>query len=152
MKLAEALQERADLNRKIEQLRSRLQSNCLVQEGESPVEPPEALLSELDEAIARLERLIAAINKTNCAAQADGETLTALIARKDCLNVKLSAYRDLVYAASQTAHRARGTEIRILPAVDVRALQKQADALAKALRETDNRLQAANWAIDLMED
>lgn len=151
MKLAEALQERADLNRKIEQLRSRLQNNCLVQEGESPVEPPEALLAELDGAIARLEYLIAAINRTNCATQADGESLTALIARKDCLSVRLSAYRDLVYAASQATHRARGTEIKVLPAVDVRALQKQADELAKTLRETDNRLQAANWTIDLME-
>ena len=152
MKLAEALQERADLNKKIEQLRSRLQHNCLVQEGETPVEPPQALLDELNEAVARLEHLIAAINKTNGAATAGGETLTALIARKDCLSVKLSAYRDLVYAASQTAQRARGTEIKILPALDVRALQKRADALAKALRETDNRLQAANWLTELMED
>ena len=151
MKLAEALQERADLNRKIEQLRSRLQNNCLVQEGEPPVEPPEALLEELNGAVARLERLIAAINSTNCQTTAGGETLTALIARRDCLSVKLAAYRDLVYAASQNTHRARGTEIRILPAVDVRALQKEADALAKALRETDNRLQAANWATELME-
>ncbi|MBR3502811.1 MAG: DIP1984 family protein [Clostridia bacterium] len=152
MKLAEALQERADLNRKIEQLRSRLQNNCLVQEGESPLEQPEALLRELDSAFARLEYLIAAINRTNCAVLTGGETLTSLIARKDCLSVKLSAYRDLAYAASQTTHRARGTEIKILPALDVRALQKRADALAKALRETDNRLQAANWLTELMED
>lgn len=33
MKLAEALQERADLNKKIEQLRSRITSNALMQEG-----------------------------------------------------------------------------------------------------------------------
>ena len=32
MKLAEALQERADLNKKIEQLRSRITSNALMQE------------------------------------------------------------------------------------------------------------------------
>ena len=151
MKLAEALQERADLNRRIEQLRSRLQNNCLTQEGETPAEDPEALLEELNGAFGRLEYLIAAINRTNCAVTAGGETLTSLIARKDCLSVKLAAYRDLVYAASQAAHRARGTEIRVLPTVDVRALQKEADALAKALRETDNRLQAANWASELME-
>ncbi|MEO2800040.1 DIP1984 family protein, partial [Flavonifractor plautii] len=36
MKLAEALQERADLNRNIEQLKNRLSSNALVQEGEQP--------------------------------------------------------------------------------------------------------------------
>ena len=37
MKLAEALQERADLNKKIEQLRSRITSNSLMQEGALPV-------------------------------------------------------------------------------------------------------------------
>ena len=36
MKLAEALQERADLNRRIEQLRNRLENSALVQEGERP--------------------------------------------------------------------------------------------------------------------
>ena len=151
MKLAEALQERADLNRRIEALKVRLINNCMVQEGEEPVEAPEALLEELNGAIKRLEHLIAAINRTNCEATAGGETLTSLIARKDCLSAKLAVYRDLVYAAGQTTHRARGTEIKILPAVDVRALQKETDAMAKILRETDNRLQAANWSTELME-
>ena len=35
MKLAEALQERADLNKKIDELRRRLGNCILVQEGES---------------------------------------------------------------------------------------------------------------------
>ena len=40
MKLAEALQERADLNRRIAGLSSRLADNALVQEGERPAEDP----------------------------------------------------------------------------------------------------------------
>ena len=52
MKLAEALQERADLNRRIEQLRARLENNALVQEGESPAEDPSELLAELDRCLA----------------------------------------------------------------------------------------------------
>lgn len=152
MKLAEALQERADLNRRIEQLRARLNANCLVQEGEATVESPDELMSALDAAVARLEHLVAAINRTNTLARAGDTTLTALIARKDCLTVQLAAYRDLADAASQNTRRARGAEIRILPAVDVRAIQKKADGLARALRETDNALQAANWTSDLIED
>lgn len=54
MKLAEALQERADLNKKIEQLRSRITSNALMQEGVLPVEDPEQLLKELDECLNQL--------------------------------------------------------------------------------------------------
>ena len=55
MKLAEALQERADLNRRIEQLRYRLSNNVLVQEGEKPLEDPAALLEELESSFTRLE-------------------------------------------------------------------------------------------------
>ena len=53
MKLAEALQERADINRKIEQLKSRLNNNVLVQEGEQPAEDPEKLKQELDAVISK---------------------------------------------------------------------------------------------------
>ena len=48
MKLAEALQERADINRSIEQLNSRLNNNILVQEGEKPAEDPMKLKNELE--------------------------------------------------------------------------------------------------------
>ena len=64
MKLAEALQERADLNRQIEQLRSRLSHNAIVQEGEAPAEDPGDLLAQLDRATARLEELMA--GKDSC--------------------------------------------------------------------------------------
>ena len=79
MKLAEALQERADLNRKIEELRRRLGNCVLVQEGEEPAEDPAALLRELDGAVARLAVLMAAINLTNSKTKVNGETLTELI-------------------------------------------------------------------------
>ena len=152
MKLAEALQERADLNRRIEELRRRLGNSILVQEGETPAEDPAALLTELDGAAARLETLMAQINLTNCRTRAGGRTLTELIARKDALQLRLSAYRDLVYTAGQSTSRARGTEIRIRPAVDVAALQKQADDLARRIRLADNTLQATNWTTELIEE
>ncbi len=112
MKLAEALQERADLNRNIEQLKNRLSSNALVQEGEQPVECPENLKQELDASISRLSYLIARINRTNCQTVVEGQTLTELIAQKDALSLKLHVYRDVVYAGSQISYRARNTEIR----------------------------------------
>ena len=152
MKLAEALQERADLNRKIAQLRSRLTNNCLVQEGEKPVEDPSALLKELNAAVDTLEKRIAQINLTNSRTLIDGQTVTALIAKKDCLTVKLSVLRDVVEEAAQNTCRARSTEIKILPTVSVAKLQKEADAVAKEIRLLDNRLQENNWATDLVEE
>lgn len=151
MKLAEALQERADLNRRIEQLRYRLSNNVLVQEGEKPLEDPTALLEELEGSLARLEWLIARINLTNCAVKVEGRSLTELIARRDVLSLRADAYRRLVEEASQNTHRATRTEIKILSAVDVPALQRQADDASRELRLLDNTLQATNWTADLME-
>ena len=151
MKLAEALQERADLNRRIEQLRYRLNNNVLVQEGEKPLEDPAALLEELKSSFTRLEWLIARINLTNCAVKVEGRSLTELIARRDVLSLRAEAYRRLVEEASQNTHRATRTEIKILSAVNVPALQRQADDASRELRLLDNTLQATNWTADLME-
>lgn len=151
MKLAEALQERADLNRRIEQLRYRLSNNVLVQEGEKPLEDPAALLEELESSFTRLEWLIARINLTNCAVKVEGRSLTELIARRVVLSLRAEAYRRLVEEASQNTHRATRTEIKILSAVDVPALQRQAVDASRELRLLDNTLQATNWTADLME-
>lgn len=152
MKLAEALQERADLNRRIEQLKSRLNSNALVQEGEKPAEEPEQLLRELDGCVERLEELMAKINRTNCETVVEGKTLTELIARKDALLIRLSAYRDLVNTASQTARRATRSEIKIFSTINVQDKQRMVDEMAKELRLLDNKLQATNWTVDLNEN
>ena len=149
MKLAEALQERADLARRVQQLQQRLGSNAIVQEGERPIEDPAAMLAELDRCIAALQDIITRINLTNCHTMVDGEPLTALLARRDAWKLKLSAYRDLAYRASQVGQRASGREIKLLSAVDVPRLQRDVDGLAKELRLLDNAIQAANWATEL---
>lgn len=149
MKLAEALQERADLNRKIAQLRSRLEMNATVQEGEKPAEDPAELMEELDGCIERLEELIVRINLTNCGTKVDGKSLTELIARRDCLTLKIGAYRSLLDQASSITQRMSMNEIKILRAVDVKAIQKQTDALSRELRQIDNTIQQANWQTEL---
>lgn len=151
MKLAVALQERADLNTKIEDLKGRLNRNILVQEGEKPAEDPKDLKKDLDACINRLEYLIAAINKTNCETKVDGKSITELLARKDALQVKSSAYRDIVYVGSSNTDRARSTEIKIVPVIDVKAWQKEADETAKEIRLIDNKIQETNWTTELIE-
>ena len=150
MKLAEALQERADLNRRIQQLQQRLGNNAIVQEKEKPIEDPKNLLAELDRCVAELEDIIARINLTNCRTQVEGKTLTQHLARRDALKLKLGAYRDLAYRASQVGQRVSGREIKLFSAVDVPQLQREVDALAKELRLLDNMIQAANWSTELV--
>lgn len=63
MKLAEALVSRADMQKRLEQLRERLRLSALVQEGEQPPENPADLLAELERLIAELTALIPRINR-----------------------------------------------------------------------------------------
>ena len=149
MKLAEALQERADLNRSVQQLESRLSANAITQEGETPAEDPQELLSQLDRSIDRLEELTAAINLRNSQVQHEGETLTQMIARRDALTMRLRILREFANQASQTGRRARASEIRIVSAVNVKSLQKDLDNMSRELRLLDNAIQSLNWSTDL---
>lgn len=150
MKLATALSERADLQRRIAELGSRLNNNAKVQEGEKPAEDPKALLKELDECIKRLEELVARINKTNNAAGSGGLTITDLIARRDCLKERIRIMRDFLNASSEKISRYSKTEIKILSTVSVTELQKQVDGYSRQLRETDELIQELNWTTELI--
>jgi len=149
MKLAEALQERSDLSQRIAQLRSRLSANATLQEGEKTAEAPSDLLKELNQCIDQQEKLIARINLTNSRTMVDGLTLTELLAKRDSLNLRIEAYHGLISEASRLAQRAVRTEIKILSAVDVPTLQKEADRLSKELRKVDNTIQETNWLTTL---
>ena len=121
MKLAEALMERAELQKRISQMEDRLRNNAQVQEGETPAEDPGFLLAQLSDMLIRLEELTAQVNLTNSAVIVDGEPLT------------------------------RQSEIKILSTVPVKDMQRELDRRSKALRELDAKIQAANWTWDLIE-
>ena len=151
MKLAEALNERADIQRRIAQLESRLIDNAKVQEGEEPAERPEDLLAELDGLFSRLEELMSKINWTNSQTIQEGHTMTQLLARRDCLTRKIGVLRSFLQSASATVSRATRSEIKIKSTVSVAKMQKQVDGLSKELRELDSAIQALNWTTNFME-
>lgn len=150
MKLAEALQERADVQRRLAQLKGRLRSNARVQEGETPAEDPKALLAELNGLVARLEELVRRINLTNAATDDGGETLTALIARRDSLQAKVAILRDFLGEASDLANRSMRSEIKIKSTVNVAEKRREVDALSQEIRLLDSRIQQRNWLADLL--
>ena len=94
---------------------------------------------------------MAQINLTNSRTAVEGETITELLARRDCLKKRLQYMRSFLDTASSRVDRYSKTEIRIVSTVDVSALQKQVDAESKRLRETDEKLQELNWTTELME-
>lgn len=149
MKLAEALNQRADLQKRIAQLKERLNNNVKVQEGDSPAEDPKDLFAELDGAIDHLKEMIFLINKTNLETTIDGRSLTDIIAEKDTLSLKISTLREVLESANVRSDRFSRNEIKFVRTIDVGKLQKQIDDLSKELRELDVKLQQANWSTDL---
>lgn len=152
MKLATALSERADIQRRLAQLQTRLNNNAKVQEGEEPAEDPNALLKELDGLLVRLEWLMARINLTNSATVSGGKTMTELLARREVQSKRLTTMRSFLDNASAKVDRYSQKEIKILSTVKVTQLQKQVDAISKELRELDEQIQSLNWTTELLEN
>jgi hypothetical protein len=154
MKLAEALALRADASRRAEQLRARVTGSARYQEGETPAEDAAALLAEAGEVLGELESLIRRINRTNAATPADGGTLTDALARRDVLRLRhsiVTAAADAAAGEGQRGYRQLRSELRMIPALPVADLRRQADDLARQLREVDTLIQRTNWEADLAD-
>ena len=150
MKLAEALNLRADTQKRISQLRERINNNMKVQEGDKPAEQPSALFAELDDLLINLRDLIVRINITNTRTDVDGMTITELLARKDVMKMQLDAYRSAYSKAIISYERYSRNEIRFTSTVDGVSLQKKIDKLSKDYRELDMKIQQINWLTELL--
>lgn len=151
MKLATALSERADLQRRLSEIGTRLNNNSKVQEGEEPSEAPEELLAELYRTVERLEELMACINLTNSRTLYQGKTITELLAHRDALKIKIQVMRNFLDNASSKVSRMTHSEIRIKSTVPVSEIQKSVDLLSKELRQCDELIQELNWTTELQE-
>ena len=150
MKLATALSERSDIQKRLSELQERLNNNAKVQDGETTAEDPKELLKELDSLTEQLETLIYKINLTNSKTMIDGTELTLLLAKRDVLKQKIVMLRNFLNTASAKVDRYSRTEIKILSSVDVTKLQKQIDVLSKEYRTIDEKIQGVNWTTELL--
>lgn len=152
MKLAEALILRADAQTRIQQLRDRLVRSARVQEGDTPPEDPQELVEELTRTVAQWMEIVQKINRTNAQTPfGDGKTLTDALAERDALALEQGVLVSLVSEAAAPVARMGQSNIKIFRAVDVAALQKRVDALARRRREIDTQIQGLNWTADLVE-
>ncbi|GGR88639.1 hypothetical protein GCM10010169_36150 [Micromonospora fulviviridis] len=154
MKLAEALALRADAARRAEQLRTRIAASARHQEGEAPAEDAAVLLVEASEVLGGLEVLIRRINRTNAATVVQGGTLTDALARRDVLRLRHNVVTSAADAAAgdgQRGYRQLRSELKMIPALPVAELRRQADDLARQLREVDTLIQRTNWEVDLLD-
>jgi hypothetical protein len=150
MKLAEALLLRADVQKKIASLRDRIIANGVVQEGDKPHENPAELMKQAVGALGDLETLVTKINRANLKTKtARGKTLTEAMAHRDMLAAQHALYIAAIGGSKKEPERYSAREIKWVATLDVAKLQKQADDLAKKLRELNVDIQKANWASDL---
>jgi hypothetical protein len=148
MKLAEALLVRADAKKKLASLRERIAANTLVQHGEKPHEDPAKLMKEAVGVLEELEKLSLAVNTANLRHRlADGRSLAELIARRDTLAQQHSLLQVAIGGTKKEPDRYSLSEIKWTATVDVAKLQRQADDLAKQLREINARIQETNWQV-----
>ena len=151
MKLAEALAERGDCQKRIEDLKARLLRCAKVQEGEKPAEDPADLLAELDRIFGRLLELVTSINRANAATSFEGpKTVSDAIAERDVLGKKRDLLEAVADAASARQDRYSKSEVKFIATVPVGELQKQKDRLSKEYRELDTKLQELNWKTDII--
>ena len=106
---------------------------------------------KLDALLNRLQLLMAQINLTNSRTVSGGQTLTELIARRDCLTKRVGIMRSFLDNASARTDRYSQKEIKVLSTVPVSTLQKQVDAVSRELREVDEQIQSLNWTTELTE-
>lgn len=151
MKLAEALILRADLQKRIEQIKSRLMNNILVQEGDQPSEDPKSLIQEFTGTQKELTEIIKKINKTNNKTRFNEQLLLsdALVERDRLLETR-SLFSNAVTKASEKTDRYSRTEIKHISTINVKDYQDEVNRLSKEYRELDTGIQRLNWIVDLV--
>jgi|SRR6185369_2902748 len=151
MKIAEALILRADCQKRFAQLKTRLLNNARVQEGDQPAEEPQELIAEIERVAQELLDLIQRINKTNSSTTVEaGQTVSDLLAERDVIGLRRTAYAELAAGASARQDRFTRSEVKFVATVNVAEFQKRADGLAKEYREKDARIQELNWQTELI--
>lgn len=150
MKLAEALSIRKDLQKRIQQLEQRIKSNVKVQEDDEPLEDPNELMKELHSCLIQLEELIGRINLTNINTKnAEGLSITQLMAKKDTLTMRIGILRNIYSEATNILNRYSPSEIRLECVIDVKQLSKQIDDYSARLRKLDMEIQSLNFLTEL---
>lgn len=151
MKLAEALSLRAEYQKNLSVIESRLHNSVKVQDGDNPLENPTKLFSELNSNVEALEKIIVRINYTNLHVKfADGSTMTEKLAQRDVLKKHINILRSIYNATAIREERYNRQEIKFVCTIDVNDLSKKIDSLSKQLRVIDMEIQEANWLNELL--
>ena len=152
MKLAEALIERAGLQKQNRAIVRHIEENVRLVEDEELAVSIDNLMRQYEENMDRLSELIKRINKTNSLTEMNGGTITDVIARRDCLNSQISAYGDIYDNAisHDRHHHNNEPRVKYIRHINCKELKDRIDHLSQEFRQLDTALQGKNWTVDLM--
>lgn len=156
MKIAEALMERASIDKQLHDLNNRLMASARYVEGEEPTEYVTELLERARALISRQYELIAKINMTNArTVLEDGMTVTQAIAERAGLaHMRKFLAETADHASPGRDPYSRGRRRTELPEktdIPVIDMRREADIFAAAHRVLDAKIQVANWNTELDE-
>lgn len=150
MKLAEALSLKKDLEKRISDLKERLDNAVRVQEGDEPAENPTELLAEQNRCLEQLETLIYNINVTNMkVVNEDGKSMTKMLAERDVLTKRIGILRSTFNRAASYGDRYSRNEVRSVATIEAKPLRQELDKFSKQYRELDMTIQRLNFTYDL---
>ncbi len=149
MKLAEALRIRADLQRKISQLKECLKDGPKVREGDAPAADANDLYAQLDDCLLLFEELVTRIRETSRQTVHNGQTLSQMMARKEGLSIRVSLMRDVLsHVAGSEGCGGDGMEAG--RRVNVPEWRRETDHYSRQLRELDMDIQRLNGSVELV--
>jgi hypothetical protein len=154
MKQGEALSLSSRQGSKLEDLRSRIKANALVQQGEKPSEDAETLIKEFVTLSDEHSILVRRIQLTNMqSTPSGGENLLELIHRREALRRRRAIH---TYAAdagtpNKDSYRYTRSELPYESQVNVQDHRKKAEDLDAEIRALDSKIQEANWQIDVLD-
>lgn len=151
LKLAEALLLRGDYQNKMEQIKERISSNVLIQEGDKPNENPIELIREYEGILKEYEKLVIRINNTNNLTKFNEEiSLSEALVKRDVLSKKSRIYKNAVEDASIRQERYTRSEVKYISTINIKEYQNKIDEISKEYRILDTKIQGLNWTIDLI--
>lgn len=151
MKLAEALVLRADLQKKLENLKKRLANSVLKLDDIQVIEDPAILKLEADETIAILYSLIDRIYRTNQSViLPSGQSMVTVLAKRDELVERRKLLDYIINKSLPDSGLYFNERGKWQPAIDISTYQKQMDDIAMQIRRLNLGIQQTNWQVDLV--
>lgn len=169
MKLAEALRLRKEYIDNLSQLQTRISSNCIVQEGDTPAEDPNQLVLEYLSMSRKLTTIVVNINYTNSIhkflfdnnsntsnkgsknSNKVPRSMNEALAEREMLKRNIQVLNTISTNGVVLVRYGSRSEIKQVSCVLVPEYIKKKDILSKELRMLDLAIQEQNWLVLLVE-